>query len=224
MIPVIAIRPEPGCSATVAAARAVGLAARGFPLFAVRAVAWEPPEGPFDALLAGSANAFRHGGAGLSTWRDLPVLAVGAATAAAAREAGFAVARTGGGSLQDLLESLAPAPQRLLRLAGADRVELAPPPQIVLVERTVYASEPVPMPAALAGLLTEPAVVLLHSGIAAAHFAAECDRLAIDCSRLRLAALAPRVAEAAGEGWHQVASAAAPDDGALLALARRMCQ
>ncbi len=224
MIRAFAIRPDPGCATTVAAARAAGLAAQGFPLFAVRPLDWEPPEGPFDALLAGSANAFRHGGAGLSALRDLPVLAVGTATAAAARAAGFAVSQAGGGSLQDLLDTLGPAPQRLLRLAGADRVELAPPPQVVLVERSVYASEPVPLPGALAELLIEPAVVLLHSGTAAAHFAAECDRLAIDRSRLRLAALAPRILAAAGEGWADAANAATPDDAALLALARRMCQ
>ena len=44
-----------------------------------------------------SANAIRHGGAGLERLRSLPVHAVGEATAAAAREAGFAVAGIGEG-------------------------------------------------------------------------------------------------------------------------------
>ena len=43
MIPLIVIRPQPGCDASVAAARARGLDAHGFPLFAVRALDWQPP-------------------------------------------------------------------------------------------------------------------------------------------------------------------------------------
>lgn len=224
MIPTIAIRPEPGCSATVAAARALGLDAHSWPLFEVRPVDWESPDGPFDALLAGSANAFRHGGAGLLGLRELPVLAVGAATAAAARAAGFTVAQTGAGSLQDLLDQIGSEPRRLLRLAGAERIELVPPPHVALVEREVYGSEPVAMPDPLGRLLAEPAVVLLHSSLAAAHFAAECDRLGIGRAHLRLAALAPRIVAAAGDGWAGAASAAAPDDAALLALAQSLCQ
>ena len=41
---------------------------------------------------------------------------------------------------------------------------------------------------------------------------------------LRIAALAPRIAAAAGDGWGEVATAALPSDAALLALARQMCQ
>ncbi|MGH6785305.1 MAG: uroporphyrinogen-III synthase [Novosphingobium sp.] len=220
----VVIRPEPGCAATVAAARELGLDARGFTLFAVEPVAWEPAEGRFDALLTGSANAFRHGGAGLSALRTLPVLAVGRASAAAAENAGFRVAQTGTGSLQDLLDTLGPEPMRLLRLAGADRIALAPPPHVALVERTVYASVPRSMPAALAALLASPAVVVLHSGVAAAHFAAECDRIGIDRAMISLALLAPRIGDGAGEGWGAVAAAPNPKDAALLALARAMCQ
>jgi uroporphyrinogen-III synthase len=38
-----------------------------------------------------------------------------------------------------------------------------------------------------------------------------------------LAALAPRIADAAGDGWRDVRSAAQPSEAALLALARDMC-
>ena len=94
MKPVIVIRPEPGCSATVAAARAAGLEAHGFPLQEVAPVAWESPDsGSFDVILAGSANVFRHGGAALRKFLSLPVHAVGQATAEAARAAGFTVER-----------------------------------------------------------------------------------------------------------------------------------
>lgn len=225
MTPVIVIRPQPGCDATVAAARALGLEARGFALFDVRALPWQAPDADsFDALLIGSANALRHGGAGLAACGGKPVYAVGQATADAARAAGFEVVATGKGGLQALLAELRPDHRRLLRLSGEARVDLAPPPEVSIVERLVYASEGQPMPPALAALLQEPAVVLLHSGEAARHFAWQCDRVGIDRRRISLAAIGPRVAAAAGDGWRTVAWAALPADAALLALAGEMCQ
>lgn len=225
MTPVIAIRPQPGCDATVAAAGARDLGVHGFPLFVVRAMPWQPPEaGSLDALLIGSANAFRHGGASLSACLGKPVYAVGRATAEAARTAGFEVAATGNGGLQTMLADLRPEHRRLLRLSGEVRVDLSPPPGVGIVERLVYASEPQPMPAALVEQLRKPAVVLLHSGEAARHFAWLCDRQGIDRSHIALAAIGQRVAAAAGEGWRAKAWSAAPDDAALLALAKELCQ
>jgi uroporphyrinogen-III synthase len=49
-------------------------------------------------------------------------------------------------------------------------------------------------------------------------------RLGIRRAPLRLAALSQRIAAAAGDGWGEVAAAGHPDDKALLALARQMCQ
>lgn len=218
MTPAIVIRPEPGCAATVAAARALGLDAHGFPLFEIAPRDWSPPPaGEADALLIGSGNALRLGGARLETLRDLPVYAVGASTAAAARDAGFIVAATGSGGLQNLLDTI-PHGTRLLRLAGEQRVPLTPPPGVTITERVVYASEARAMPQELADLLRKGGVVLLHSGEAARHFAAECDRLSLPRSGITLAALAPRIAEAAGQGWASLATAKSATDAALLAL------
>ena len=89
--------------------------------------------------------------------------------------------------------------------------------------RVVYAARPKPMPAELADCLREGAVVMLHSVAAAEHFRAECERLAIDPARIRIAAFGPRIAEAAGAGWGAVRAAERPEGGALLALARDMC-
>lgn len=123
--PLVVIRPEPGCAGTVAAARATGIAAQGFPLFAVAPVAWQAPDAAAcRGLLAGSANVFRHGGPGLAGLRGLPVHAVGGATAEAARVAGFSVAGTGEGGMQPIAARLAPG--RYLRLAGERHVPLAP--------------------------------------------------------------------------------------------------
>ncbi|MBC2665649.1 uroporphyrinogen-III synthase [Novosphingobium flavum] len=223
MIPLLAIRPEPGASATVAAARALGLEAEGFPLFSVRPVAWDLPDsGAFDLLLAGSANVFRHGGAGLAALRGLPIHAVGEATAEAAREAGFAVAAAGSGGLQGVLDQVR-AGARVLRLAGAERVTLSLPAGVSMTERTVYESLSAPMPAALVRRLEGAAVVLLHSAEAARHFAAECGRHGVVRARLHLACIGPRVAAAAGSGWASVSTAQEPLENALLAKAAELC-
>lgn len=225
MKPLVVIRPEPGCTATSAAAQAAGLDVHGFPLFAVRALPWDAPDPQtIDALLVGSANALRHAGAALTAFAGKPAYAVGETTAQACRDAGFEVVATGEGGLQALLERLDPAHRRLLRLAGAVRIDLTPPPGIEIIERVVYASEPVAMPDALAGLLRQPCVVMLHSSEAARTLRTQCGARSIALSTIALAAIGPRVAEAAGTGWHAVRAAQSPDDEALLALAREMCE
>lgn len=225
MAPLLVIRPEPGCSATVNAARALGLEAEGYPLFDVDARSWQVPKADsYDALLVGSANVFRHGGPGLAALRAVPVLAVGDTTAEAAREAGFSVERAGRGGLQSLLDQLGPGPRRLLRLAGEERIVLTAPPGVSIEERVIYASRPVPAPPDLFTRLRAPAVVALHSAEAARHLAAQCAALGLRRAPLRLAVMGPRIAAAAGEGWGEIAIAAEPGDQALLALARQMCQ
>lgn len=226
--PVLILRPEPGAAATLAAATAAGLEAWPFPLFAVEPVAWEPPRPEeFDALLVGSANALRHAGPGLMLYSAKPAHVVGERTAEAARAAGLTVATIGTGGLAPILAQIGPD-TRLLRLAGRERIELTPPPRVTITERTVYASEPQPLPREMIRLLRSHAlpriIVLLHSAEAARHFAAECDRLTIARARIALAALGPRIAAAAGEGWDAVQAAERAEDGALLALARQMCQ
>ena len=224
-LPVAVLRPEPGAAATVKAARAMGLDAQAFPLFAVRPLPWEPvPREAVDALLLGSANALRHGGEGLARYRGLPAYAVGAKTAEAARKAGFDVVQTGQGGLQQMLDRLQPGHPRLLRLAGRERVNLAIPPGAAMITREVYASDPLPLPAGLAGLLAAPVLVMLHSGEAAAHFSRLCDEAGIDRARIRIAAIGPRVAARAGTGWAALASAVHPNEAALLAITADMCK
>jgi uroporphyrinogen-III synthase len=220
----IAIRPEPGLTATLAEGRAAGLDMAGWPLFELRALAWEAPApASIDALLIGSASAIRFGGSALTSFQDKPVHAVGEATAKAAREAGFTVASVGEGGLQKLLGQLATRPMRLLRIAGAEHVPLVAPEGIALETRTAYRSFALPMPAEMAEMLGDGAMVLLHSAAAACHFAAECDRLGVRRNRVALAALGPRIARAAGSGWERIRSAEVPRESAILALARDMC-
>jgi uroporphyrinogen-III synthase len=220
---ILAIRPEPGCSATVAAGAALGVAIEACPLSQVRPLEWSLPAGEFGGLLLGSANALRFGGRFVDKLVDMPVYAVGEMTAAAARAHGFTVARTGRTGLQPLIDELAGQKLRLLRIAGRERVPLSPPTGIAIETAIAYETVPLPLPAPVAERLCGGALVLLHSGAAAAHFAAECDRLAVQRGAIRIAALAPRIAEAAGAGWALVRSAAEPSEPALLALAADMC-
>lgn len=220
---VLTIRPEPGCTATVAAGRVAGLPIEGQPLFEIRPLSWEAPRSnDIDALLFGSANAIRHGGPALEAFRSKPVYAVGSATAAAAEEAGFVVAAVGPGVLQPLVDTVA-APLRMLRVTGAEHVPLKAPAGIQVITRIAYESVPSPLPRSLAERLGGGGLVLLHSAAAARHFAAECDRRDVPRDAVELATLGPRIADAAGEGWLKVRCATEPSDAALLALARQMC-
>ena len=100
---VLALRPQPGASATVTRAEAMGLDVAAAPLFEVEAVEWEAPDpAGFDGLLLTSANAVRHGGGQLESLRGLPVYAVGETTAETARGAGFNVAAAGSGGVGGL--------------------------------------------------------------------------------------------------------------------------
>jgi uroporphyrinogen-III synthase len=223
--PIVVIRPQPGCDATVDAARSLGLDAQGIPLFEVGPVTWDPPApDSFDALLLGSANAPRHAGAALCAYAGKPAYSVGAVTAEAARAAGLDVVAIGSGGLKALVPLLRPEHRRLLRLSGRERMTLTPPRGVSIDERVVYASEPLPMPAALPPLLRRQPVVLLHSAEAAHRFAELCDDHHLAREAIALAALGPRIARAAGGGWAALAVASAATDAALLALARQMCQ
>lgn len=220
---ILTIRPEPGASSTVAAGRELGLDITSAPLFGVVPVDWEAPDpAEVDALLIGSANAIRHGGPKLQQFAYLPVHAVGRTTAAVAEQAGLRVERVGEGGLQGIIDVVT-GPIRYLRLAGRERVELSLPHSVSMEERVCYETLARPVPDEVARELGEGGIVLLHSAAAAAHFRAECERLALDKSALRLAVLGPRIAEAAGGGWKQLRVAVSPNDEALLALVADMC-
>lgn len=213
---IVVLRPEPGASATVERAQKRGLEAVAASLFDVETVEWEAPEaGGFDALLLTSANAVRHAGEKLKELRGLPVHAVGAATAEAARDAGFDVASTGNAGVDRLLRSIEPD-LKLLHLAGEDRKAPAGARQEITAI-TVYRSNMI----AADPQFREGDVLLVHSPRAGRRLTELVEQE--DRSRLSVVAISSEAAEAAGEGWAALEAADAPGDEALLALAERLC-
>lgn len=205
------LRPEPGASATLARALDFGLSAATHPMFAVEPLAWTMPDGAFDGLLLTSANAVRTAG----PLPDLPVHAVGQATADAARAAGARVETVGEGGVDDLLARL-PHERHLLHLAGEEHIEPGVRgPAVTAVG--VYRTRALPLPAASQ---VEGRVVLVHSPAAGRRLAElRCDR-----ARVRVAAISTAAAAACGPDWERIAAAATPTDGALLSLAAELCK
>jgi uroporphyrinogen-III synthase len=208
------LRPEPGASETVRKARERGLDAVNMPLFEVESVEWQAPD-PHDVegLLLTSANALRHAGPGAQPLKPLPVYAVGEATAAAAREAGFTVAQVGSGGVDELLASLNPD-LRLLHLCGEQHKETEAKQAITRV--IVYRSRPVEAPDLS---VAANGVALIHSPRAARRFA----ELVQARDSTAIAAISQAAAEAAGTGWKAIKAADRPTDEALLALAASLC-
>lgn len=213
---VLVLRPEPGASATVAKARAMGLEAIALPLFRVEPIEWEPPDAAtFDGILLTSANAVRHAGEGLLTLRGLPAYAIGDSTADAAREAGFDIAAAGDAGVDRLLGSIDPD-LRLLHLCGEDRRAPVDPKQGITAV-AVYRAIPVDKPD-LRDI--DGVVALIHSPRAAHRFA----EVVPARQSIAIAAISAASAQAAGEGWAAVEAAPEPTDEALLALAARLCE
>ena len=205
----VVLRPEPGNAATAARLEAAGLRAIRQPIFEARAVDWSPPDpNGFDALLVTSAQAVRLAGGRLAALARLPVIAVGAQTAAAAREVGLSVALTGEG---DAAEAIALARDarlvRLLHLAGRDRTGTTRSIEAVTVYESVQVRDPDIPPGA---------VVLLHSARAAQALAAA----PVDRATVAVVAISAAVLAAAGEGWRAARVAATPTDAAMIDAAR----
>ena len=220
---VLVVRPEPGLSATMEAAKKLGLNVIGYPLFDIRPEDWSPPDpAEIDALLIGSANAIRFGGKALEAFKAKPVYAVGETTAETARDAGFKVAAFGSGGLQNVLDSL-DQPLRLLRIAGAEHVALTPPDGVEMHTVIAYEAVPLELPEPLRPLHDLGLTVLLHSAAAARQFLHESRRLALQRSRITLVVIGPRVAEAAGEGWQAIHVSKAPNDRAMLEMVQEVC-
>lgn len=225
---VLVTRAEADAERTAAALARLGHAAVIAPVTMLRRTGATLPAGRCDAVAATSHHAFK---ADDGVERRLPVFAVGARTAAAARAAGFRDVRVGTGDasdLADLLRLTLPRPARLLYLAGRDRkpaleTALTAAGYEVAVSE-VYAAEP-------ADRWPEAAVTALRSGAveSALHYSrrsvdlalalAACDQLDDAFLLLRHLCLS---ADAAAPLIERRASAVSvaerPDEEALLDL------
>lgn len=186
------------------------------PLFAVQPLTWRAPDpAAFDALLLTSANAARLAGTGLDRLLTLPAHCVGGTTAEAARAAGLTIGIVGKRGIDALLAAL-PGRLRLLHLVGANHaVPLAAAHRVTAI--AVYA----------AGLVDNPDLPALDGLVVAVHSpraGRRLDSLARGREGAKVAAISREAADACGAGWDEVAIAERPDDGALLALAARLCQ
>jgi uroporphyrinogen-III synthase len=209
------LRPEPGAGVTVERAGELGLDAFAVPLFEIEPVPWTPPDASqFDGLLLTSTNAVRHAGKQISELTGLPVYAVGAATAEAAREAGFEIAVVGAGGVDRLLAVVPPA-LRLLHLSGEYR-RMPSDAQHEITPLIVQSAKPIENPD-LSG--AKDVVAIIHSPRAGERFA----ELVTDRDSILIAAISEAAADAIGTGWAHVEVAKYLNDWGLLALAARLC-
>ena len=160
--------------------------------------------------------------------RSLPAGAVGPRTAEAAGEAGFRVGPVGESDGTAILAAMAAdGARRVLHLAGEATAPILVPPGVELVRVAVYA-------AARAASLSQEAVAalgegavfatLLFSARTARHFRNLVALAGLPVEQLRIVALSPSVAEAAGRGWAATAVADHPDLPALLSAAHALWQ
>ena len=220
---VLILRPQPGADRTAERAEALGLQPVVAPIFTLRPLDWTPPPlGDFDAVVLTSANAARLAGEGLTPFRRLPCYAVGGRTAVAAQSIGFHNLHIGPGNGANLLATMAAeGVKRAFHPCGRDYVEITHP-ELAVTRIPVYAADAAErLPGEAQQAIENGVIALIHSPRAGAVFGALVGDLR---SRVRIVAISPAAAEAAGSGWRAVAAAEVPRDPAMLELAVKLCQ
>jgi uroporphyrinogen-III synthase len=227
---VLVTRQEPEASATVARLATLGWRGLAAPMLSIEAVpARLPPLRTVQAVVLGSINAVRHLP---KRFRGLPLLAVGDATAEAARAAGFALAESASGDARDLAALASrrcdPAGPPLLlataRGAGGPLAADLRSRGFRVLRRVTYHARPLPvLPPEAAAALGEGRVgyVLFFSGSAARVFGrvARARRLTHTLPGVTALSISPAAAAIiAPMGFGCVLTAARPDQDSLLAL------
>ncbi|MGL6042615.1 MAG: uroporphyrinogen-III synthase [Sandaracinobacteroides sp.] len=221
-------RPAAETARTAAAAMAAGFDVLSFPLLEMEALDWEPPAGPFQAILFTSARAPALVADRAPGLVALPVYAVGPRTAEVAAAAGFRIAGQG---LDDGVSAAKLAAGQgiasLLHLGGEDRAPLPAPQGLQITHVPVYAARRVE---ALSGEIRQALAAgrvlatLLFSARTARHFGSLVADAGLEPAALRVVVLSAAVAAAAGAGWASVAIAARPDVAAMLAASHSLWQ
>jgi len=224
--PVLVTRPLEAARETADALAEDGIEALIWPLTRIvpAGTGLSLPPGT-DALLVTSAHGIRAFAA-LEPRRDLPVLTVGAKTAAISRGLGFAATLSADGDAEALAALARATSYRRLfyprgREVSADLAALIGPGRAV-TEAVLYAAEPAgPPPAPVAHALARGGVSAVgvwsrrHAEVLAGHLAAG---LPADFSTARLVAISAKAAGPLAEsGFGDIRVAAAPDMRAMLA-------
>jgi uroporphyrinogen-III synthase len=181
-------------------------------------VAWDMPATLPAAIMLTSRSAARLANA--PAFHALPAFVIGTATASAAAAAGFTNTRSGGSTVQALLDAVAIAGfPSVLHLVGEDHTPVVIPARLHVETRIVYRARLLP-------LIALPAVdwVLLYSPRSASYFAKEVDRLGHSRGSIAIAAISEAALATAGTGWRQAIAAHRPDEDALLAAVGIPCQ
>jgi len=245
---VLVTRPDPDGSRTAEKLVALGHDPVRMPLFETRLTATPddlPPAANIAGLIATSARAlvlFERGGQTANRLRDVPFHAVGPATAAAARKAGFGDVREGGGTAEALARSAiaqhrndpagggrgdADGSRAMLYLAGTPRTATiedafaaAGHPLMVLpcyqMTEISYSTDFIKSDI----LSPAPDLVLLYSANAAWRLATlfTARELGKALDSVRFVCLSPAIAMELPEGWRtRTITAERPDEDSMLA-------
>ncbi|MBS0384616.1 MAG: uroporphyrinogen-III synthase [Proteobacteria bacterium] len=212
-------RALPDAERTAEALRARGAEPIVAPLLEIAPYAFDTDLGGVQALLFTSANGVRAAAQALQE-RALPLLAVGDATANAARDAGFRDVRSANGDVRALSElaasSLEARKGALLYLSGADvAADLANLLQAAgfrTARRIVYEARVV---SALPAAYTQPLDIIVFHSARAAH--AFVGFGAPNAQQLTAACLSQAVADAAAQSasWARIVVATTPQEEAL---------
>lgn len=213
------IRPQPGADATAQRFRAAGHDPLVAPLFEIRPVVPQVQAlREYDAILLTSGNAVRAAMHMLQDAGDMPLYAVGSATARAMEHSGLKPFKTGASGVDALVQVAAQdGHKQILWLAGEDHSPVSLPSGVQLDVQTVYQSVALPIPHDFEQMVRASDMVILHSSRAAQHFAEYMDSAPIARSEVALATFSDGIAAHAGNGWAACVVAPAPNDAALLA-------
>ncbi len=232
---VLITRPHEDAKALAEALAARGVEAIIEPVLEIAPLAASEVDlGGVQAILLTSANGARALAAATRR-RDVGVLAVGEATAAAARAAGFAEVVVAGGDVEALAalveERCDPAAGALIHVSGSvvagDLGGRLAAHGFTVRRAVLYEARTVPaLSAAAAAALSRGALdaILLFSPRTASAFVTLAERagLAAALGRVEALCLSAAVADAARRvAWHEVRVAARPDQAALLELVAR---
>ena len=229
---ILLTRAEEAASRTAARLEAAGHEVILAPLFDSVPLPFHWPQGPFDALIATSGNAF-SGWTSPGPFTALPLYTVGARTAEIAQAAGFPHASAQGQNADELTDFLLgdlPVSARLLYLAGEDRrpqleTRLRQAGRHLVTVETYRAEARDALPDAAQAALTDgkPLRVLHFSPRSARLFLQAAKALpdSIQKGLIEHIALSEAVAAPLVEAGLRVRTAAAPDEEAMLALVPR---